>query len=91
MPLPSSANQLTGVAPLGGVSHRFNVFNLCLSHGSEAWTVNTSKLKSIEAAEMNVRRHLTDYTYYDHIRNEDSRNALKILAITEAIQKYRNN
>lgn len=62
-----------------------------LLYGSETWTLTTSQLKRIEAAEMRLLRPLAGYTLYDHKYNEDIRQELNIAAITETIHKYRSN
>ncbi|KAJ4433985.1 hypothetical protein ANN_16304 [Periplaneta americana] len=62
-----------------------------LLYGSETWTLTTSQLKRIEAAEMRLLRPLAGYTLYDHKYNEDMRQELNTAAITETIHKYRSN
>ena len=60
-------------------------------HGSEAWTLTSSKLIRIEGAEMKLLRHLAGDKVCGQIRSEVIRKAIKMPPIIGTIETYHNN
>jgi hypothetical protein len=60
-----------------------------LSYASENWTINRSDKKKIESAEMKFLRLVAGYTLLDQNRSTDIRSELKILNLTERIEKQK--
>jgi uncharacterized protein (DUF2225 family) len=62
-----------------------------LTHASENWAINPSDKKKIESAEMKFLRSVAVYTLLDQKRSKDIRSELKILNLTERIEKQKEN
>jgi hypothetical protein len=62
-----------------------------LTYASEYWTINRSDKKKIESTEMKFLRSVAGYTLLDQKRSTDIRSELKILNLTEIIEKQKEN
>jgi hypothetical protein len=58
-----------------------------LTYASENWTINRSDRRKTESAEMKFLRSVAGYILLDQKRSTDIRSELKILNLTERIEK----
>jgi hypothetical protein len=61
------------------------------TYASENWTINRSDKKKTESAEMKFLRLAAGYTVLDQKRSTDIRSELKILNLTQGIEKQKQN
>ena len=59
-------------------------------YGCETWSIREHDNSRITSAEMKCMRRMAKYTWQDYRTNEDILTELKISAVVEKIQNYKN-
>jgi hypothetical protein len=60
-------------------------------YGSEIWTLKLMDKKRLTLIEMKVFRQTAGYTHFDHKRNEEIFEDLKVEPVDEKLRRYKSN